>query len=85
MTLAQEIKQQSCRLGFDLVGITDAEAIDDCHVRFFTDWLSRNYAGRMDYMHRNLEKRINPCEIAARRSIGHRCWFKLHTAEAGFE
>ncbi len=63
MTLAQEIKQQSFRLGFDLVGITDAEAIDDGHVRFFTDWLSRSYAGRMDYMHRNLEKRINPAKL----------------------
>ena len=63
MTLAQDIKQQSCRLGFDLVGITDAEAIDDCHVRFFTDWLSRSYAGRMDYMRRNLEKRINPAKL----------------------
>jgi epoxyqueuosine reductase len=63
MTLAQEIKQQSCRLGFDLVGITDAEAIDDGHVRFFTDWLGRSYAGRMDYMRRNLEKRINPSKL----------------------
>ncbi len=63
MTLSQEIKQQSFRLGFDLVGITDAEAIDDCHVRFFTDWLSRGYAGRMEYMHRNLEKRIIPARL----------------------
>lgn len=63
MTLAQEIKQQSCRLGFDLVGITDAEAIGDGHIRFFTDWLSRSYAGRMDYMRRNLEKRINPAKL----------------------
>jgi len=63
MTLAQEIKQQSFRLGFDLVGITDAEAIDDGHVRFFTDWLSRSYAGRLDYMRRNLEKRINPSKL----------------------
>jgi len=63
MTLAQEIKQQSFRLGFDLVGITDAEAIDDGHVRFFTDWLSRSYAGRMDYMRRNLEKRVNPSKL----------------------
>jgi epoxyqueuosine reductase len=63
MTLAQEIKQQSFRLGFDLVGITDAEAIEESHVRFFTDWLSRNYAGRMDYMRRNLEKRINPAKL----------------------
>jgi len=63
MTLAQEIKQQSCQLGFDLVGITDAEAVSESHIRFFTDWLSRGYASQMDYMHRNLEKRINPSKL----------------------
>ena len=63
MTLAQDVKQQSRRLGFDLVGITDAEAIEAGQVRFFTDWLSRGYAGRMDYMSRNLEKRIDPSKL----------------------
>ena len=63
MTLAHDVKQQSRRLGFDLVGITDAEAIEADQVRFFTDWLSRGFAGRMDYMRNNFEKRIAPSEL----------------------
>ena len=63
MTLLQEIKQQSLQLGFDLVGITDAEAIEADQVRLFTDWLSRGYAAQMEYMRRNFEKRIDPSKL----------------------
>ncbi len=63
MTLAQDIKQQSCRLGLDLAGITDASPIDTGHVRFFTDWLTCSYAGQMNYMRNNFEKRIDPAKL----------------------
>ena len=63
MSLAEDIKQEAFRLGFDLAGITDASPIDTDHIELLTDWLKAGYNGRMDYMHRNLEKRIHPAEL----------------------
>jgi len=63
MNLADSIKQKARRLGFDLVGITDASPIDAGQFKLFTDWLDSGYAGRMSYMHRNLDKRTNPAKL----------------------
>ena len=63
MSLADDIKQKAIESGFDLVGITDASPIDARHVEFFAAWLRSGFAGRMDYMHRNLNKRFNPAEL----------------------
>ncbi|MHC4457387.1 MAG: tRNA epoxyqueuosine(34) reductase QueG [Planctomycetota bacterium] len=63
MTLAKDIKQKAFELGFDLVGITDASPIEAKQVRLFADWLKSGCAGRMNYLHRNLKKRINPAEL----------------------
>lgn len=63
MTLRDNIKRKALELGFDLVGVTDASSINDKHVELLTSWLESGYAGQMDYMHRNLEKRINPGKL----------------------
>jgi epoxyqueuosine reductase len=63
MNLADSIKQKARRLGFDLVGITDASPIDADQFKLFTDWLDSGYAGRMSYMHQNLNKRTNPAKL----------------------
>jgi epoxyqueuosine reductase len=63
MNVAEQIKLRAFELGFDLVGITDASAIDYEHVNFFSHWLRAGYAGQMNYMHKNFEKRINPCKL----------------------
>lgn len=60
MGLADDIKQNAFGLGFDLVGITDASSLDDEQYKFFNDWLALGFAGRMDYMRRNIRKRFNP-------------------------
>jgi epoxyqueuosine reductase len=60
MSLEQEIKDQALALGFDAVGITDTSPIPAEHVELFERWLRAGCAGRMEYMHRHLEKRINP-------------------------
>jgi len=65
MTLENDIKYQALELGFDAAGITDAAPIDPDHVRNLRAWLKAGYAGKMDYMHRNLEKRINPAALLA--------------------
>ena len=63
MSLEDDIKKKAIELGFDLVGITDVSPIDARHVEFFAAWLRSGFAGRMDYMHRNLNKRFNPAEL----------------------
>ena len=63
MTLTQDIKCKGIELGFDLVGITDAAPISDRQSAAFATWLESGFAGQMDYMHRNLQKRINPAKL----------------------
>ena len=63
MSLAQEIKNKTLELGFDLVGVTDASPLNTEQAEFLAQWLRSGYAGRMDYMHKNLQKRINPAEL----------------------
>lgn len=63
MGLAGQIKQKGLELGFDLVGITDACPIEAQQVEILTNWLKFGFAGRMDYMHRNFQKRIDPAKL----------------------
>ncbi len=63
MSLEQEIKDQALALGFDAVGITDTSPIGAEHVEHFETWLRSGCAGRMEYMHRDLEKRIHPARL----------------------
>jgi len=50
-------------LGFDLVGVTNASPLDAGQMELLADWLKAGYAARMNYMHRNLEKRIDPAKL----------------------
>jgi len=65
VSLAQEIKHKAIELGFELVGITDASPIDTEQAEWLAKWLRSGFAGRMDYMHRNFEKRIDPAKLLA--------------------
>ena len=63
MELKLAIKQKALELGFDLVGITNADTIAGNDIRCFSNWLAAGYAAEMAYMHRNIEKRVNPAEL----------------------
>lgn len=63
MSLAQDIKQKALEIGFDLVGITDASPIDAKQIELLTNWLKSGFAGQMNYMHRNLDKRKDPAKL----------------------
>ena len=63
MSFEQDIKDKALELGFDAAGITDASPIGREHVEHFEAWLRSGYAGPMQYMHRNLEKRIDPAKL----------------------
>ena len=63
MSSADEIKHKGLELGFDLVGVTDASALNNEQFKLFTDWLAFGYAGRMSYMWKNLDKRTSPAKL----------------------
>jgi len=63
MSLSQDIKHKTIELGFDLFGVTDAAPIDAGQAEIFAQWLKSGFAGQMDYMHRNLQKRLNPARL----------------------
>jgi epoxyqueuosine reductase len=63
MNLEQEIKDKALALGFDAAGITDAAPLGRAHVEHFEAWLRAGHAGRMDYMQRNLAKRMDPTQL----------------------
>ncbi len=63
MSLSYDIKQKALELGFDLVGITNASAIDTEQAKLFTHWLNTGYAGRMEYLHKNLQKRFDLAKL----------------------
>ncbi len=63
MSLSEGIKQRAIELGFDLVGITDASPLNNKQVELLAGWLKTGYAGQMNYLHRNFEKRINPANL----------------------
>ncbi len=56
---ADEIKEQAIGLGFSKVGIVPATALTEEGARL-SEWLARGFQGRMDYMAREPEKRIDP-------------------------
>ncbi len=60
--LSALIKQRAQSLGFDACGIARAQKLESHEVRF-NKWLEHGFHGSMDYMTRNLEKRLNPGEL----------------------
>jgi epoxyqueuosine reductase len=63
MTLTDNIKREALELGFDIVGVTDASPLNAEQTQFLAGWLKAGYAGQMDYMHSNFEKRTNPAKL----------------------
>ncbi|PWB42850.1 MAG: tRNA epoxyqueuosine(34) reductase QueG [Candidatus Methylomirabilota bacterium] len=56
--LAEAIKEEARRLGFELVGIAPIE--DPLHEQAFADWLQAGYHGEMAYMARTEQARRHP-------------------------
>jgi len=63
MNLSENIKQKALRLGFDIVGITDASPIEPRQSQMLRDWVEKKCPADMKYMHRNFEKRTNPAAL----------------------
>lgn len=59
--VARQIKEKARAIGFDLVGITNAQVPQ--HAQEFRHWLASDFHGEMGYMARNAEKRVNPAKV----------------------
>src|SRR5712692_1902173 len=62
MTLTQEIKSKALELGFCNVGIARAERLEK-EGGLLIEWLARGYHGTMEWMVRNLDKRVDPQHV----------------------
>jgi epoxyqueuosine reductase len=61
VNLTTQLKQNALDLGFELVGITPARP--SAFAAEYHAWLDKGYAGEMGYLHRNLERRLDPREL----------------------
>jgi epoxyqueuosine reductase len=61
--MKEQIRQFCMDMGFDAVGITTADPIEAAHVEYFQRWLADGCAAKMNYMHRNIEKRFDPAKL----------------------
>lgn len=59
--LTEAVKARAGELGFDLVGVTGAEP--SAFAEEYRDWVAQGYAGEMEYLTRNLHRRLDPREL----------------------
>lgn len=55
-----ELVDAAFAAGIDMVSIARAEVLESQNLK---EWLGRGYAGEMDYMSRNMDKRLDPREL----------------------
>lgn len=60
-TFSEEIKQQALALGFDACGICRAD--DSGEEARYLAWIGENCHGGMDYLARNIDKRLDPRKL----------------------
>ena len=58
--LTQQLKQRALELGFEAVGVAPVSAIPPERLR---EWLRRGYHGKMAYMERHTERRLDPSQV----------------------
>ncbi len=63
MNIESDIKQKALELGFDAVGITTAEPVEQEQIDHYHRWLETGCAAKMAYLHRNLDKRFTPANL----------------------
>ena len=61
MSLSKKIRSKARELGFDLVGFTPADPLQGA--RFYARWIALGFAGEMNYLKRNLDKRADPAQM----------------------
>lgn len=62
MELREQVKNLAIALGFDVAGVAPAEPTRE--TRFLREWLTRGYAGSMEYLESRLEERMDPRKLS---------------------
>jgi epoxyqueuosine reductase len=83
MSLEERIKAQARALGFELAGIAPATEADG--FARLRDWLERDYAGAMAYMHRHADARRHPSAVLPHVRSVVMVGMNYHVAEASRE
>lgn len=58
--LTDKIRKYIASLNFDAYRIIPADSVDEIEQKRFQKWLAQGYHSSMDYMERNIEKRLDP-------------------------
>ena len=58
VSLENAIRTEAARLGFTLCGFTRLSVLP--RASFFSDWLAQGFAGEMQYLAREPQRRIDP-------------------------
>ncbi len=61
MSLTQRIKEKAYALGFDLIGIAPADRAP--HAEAYRRWLTKGYAGQMNWLERDPGRREDPRQL----------------------
>ena len=61
LPIANALKDEAIRIGFDLAGITDARP--SAFKGEYLDWLAQGYHGEMEYLTRNLDRRLDSSKL----------------------
>lgn len=77
MIFTQKIKRKAHELGFDLVGISPVEPVPE--LSFYVEWIQAGYAGKMEYMARNIEKRTDVSNVVPSAKSVIVCAMVYHT------
>lgn len=73
------IKQKAFELGFDFVGITKAEFLEE-DANHLEKWLNKGYHGKMSYMENHFEKRCDPSKLVEGAKSVVSLLYNYHTA-----
>ncbi|TDJ03906.1 MAG: tRNA epoxyqueuosine(34) reductase QueG [Caldithrix sp.] len=77
MTLTKKIKHKAHLLGFELVGVAPVEPVPE--LSFYKEWIEAGYAGKMEYLARNPDKRTDVREVVAEAKSVVVCALIYHT------
>lgn len=61
LALTQKLKHYAQSLGCDLAGVAPVQAFPE--LEFYTQWLQAGHAGEMEYLQRQLPKRLDPRQL----------------------
>ncbi len=75
--LTQKIKRRAQELGFDLVGVAPVEPFPE--LAFYKEWIEAGYAGKMEYMTRDVERRTDVTRVVPEAKSVIVCAMNYHT------